>query len=276
MELPIATACHFPTARSLPLMQTTRSLSFVSVAALSILSSCFSFGARADVGYTQMAVTGNVAYTTGLSGGTINASQDVESGLGLGDQSGSPYGRVELDFGVPRLQLSAFQFADEGTGTLQANFGNISSGVDVRSKLEFTNVKGSFSFDIDLGPLRVSPGLAVDFFDAHLEVADTGGLVSETIDEPLPLPLLFLGAGADFGILSLDGEVGYLDTPKVQGIEGKVLDAEAMLRLKPMPLLELFAGYRFLNLQASGEFNQDRGSLDLDIQGWVVGGGIRF
>jgi hypothetical protein len=247
-----------------------------SLLPLLLLSSCFSFGSNFEAGYTQMAVSGNMAFTTGTGGGATNGSQDIQSALGLGQDVGSPYGKATLDFGVPRLEVSAFQFKDEGSGVLQTNFGDLTAGVAVNSRFEFFNIKASYSFDIELGPVRVSPGLAVDFFQMKLEVVDTSNTVKESFDEPLPLPLAFLGGGVDLGIVDVDASVGYLKAPRTQGIEGSALDAEGKLHFHPNRMFDVFAGYRLINLKAKGDFGSDRADIDFDIKGWMVGASLHF
>lgn len=247
-----------------------------SLLPLLLLPSCFSFSSSFDAGYTQMAVSGNMAFTTGTSGGSTNGSQDIQSALGLGSETGSPYGKATLDFGVPRLEVSAFHFKDEGSGVLQTNFGDLTAGVAVNSRFEFFNVKASYSFDIDFGPVRVSPGLAVDFFDMQLEVVDTSNTVKESFNEPLPLPMAFLGGGVDLGFVDFDASAGYLKAPRTQGIEGSAYDVEGKFHLHPTRTFDLFAGYRLINLQAKGDFGGDRADIDFTIKGWMVGSGLRF
>jgi hypothetical protein len=223
-----------------------------------------------------MAVSGNMAFTSGTSGGSTNGSQDIQSALGLGSDVGSPYAKATLDFGVPRLEVSAFHFKDEGSGVLQTNFGDLTAGVAVNSRFEFFNIKGSYSLDIEFGPVRLSPGVAVDFFQMKLDVVDTSNTVRESFDEPLPLPLAFLGGGVDLGVFDLDASVGYLKTPRMQGIEGSALDIEGKVHLHPTKMFDVFAGYRLINLQAKGDFGSDRADIDFDIKGWMVGGGFHF
>lgn len=240
------------------------------------LSACSSVGLTGQVGYTQMAVRGDIALTSGLGGVPSSANQDVESAFGLGDAQGSPYGRAQLDLGVPVLTLSAFRFEEQGRGELTGSFGGIPASTPVESELKFTNVKGSLTFDIDLGPVKLSPGLGVDVFDLYFQARETTFGNSEKIDELVPVPLLYLRAEAELGPVCLVAEGGYLDTPKIQDTEGRVLDLEAMLEWRFLGLGEVFVGYRRLDVDALGKSGSDSYDVSLIVDGWTIGGGIRF
>lgn len=255
-----------PLARALPLFSL-----------LLLLPACFSFGVKGDVGYTSMAISGDMALapTGGSVGVTID--QDVESALGLGDDSGSPYLRAEFDFGVPVLSVSAFQFSDSGTGTLNGSFGNITAGTQVASDLEFSNVKAALTFDIDLVVVKLSPGIAVDLFDLDLQVQDVAGFAEESVDVVAPVPMLFVrGEAGLLGIVNAVAEVGGLKVPEIDGIEGTFWDAEARIEVAPAPMLNLFVGYRFMHLDGNGNIDNQGFDASLDITGWMLGGGVKF
>lgn len=250
-----------------------RSLPTLSLLAL---PACFQCAVTGDVGYTSLAIGGDMALspTGGAVGPTID--QDIESGLGLGDQSGSPYVRAELDLGVPVLSVSAFQFSDSGIGMLNGSFGNISGGTQVATDLDFRNVKTALTFDIDLGPAKISPGLAVDLFDLDLHVQDVAGFAEESVSLIAPVPMLFMRAEADLGIVAGVAELGGLKTPRIQDIKGTFWDGELRVEVRPAPMFHLFAGYRFMHLDGNGNIDNQDFSTSLDISGWLIGGGIRF
>lgn len=249
------------------------------------LTGCFQMAVTGDVGYTSMAIRGDMALspTGGAVGPTID--QDIESGLGLGDQSGSPYLRAELDLGVPVLSVSALQFSDSGIGMLNGSFGNISGGTQVATDLDFRNVKGALTFDIDLGPAKISPGVAVDLFDIDLHVQDIAGFAEEDVSLMAPVPLLFARAEADLGIVAGVVELGGIKVPKIQDIKGTFWDGEARVEVRPFAkikptsvwsMFHLFAGYRFMHLDGHGNIDNQDFDTSLDISGWLIGGGIRF
>lgn len=239
-------------------------------------TSCFQLKTTAQAGYTQMAVQGDIALSTtsGSLSGVID--QDFESAFGLGDGSGSPYVRAQVDFGVPVLTVSAFTFRERGSGTLNSQFGNITSGTDVDSDLQFANVKASYAMQFDVGPVAVSPGIAVDLFDLRMRVSDTAGFASETIDVFAPVPMAFLRAEVDLSVVAAVAEVGYIDVPKIDDVKGTFWDAELFAEVRPLPLMHLFAGYRMLHVDGSGVVDAQDFATNLDISGWMIGGGIRF
>ncbi len=223
-----------------------------------------------------MSVSGDIALTSGTGGVTAAASQDIESAFGLGDPQGSVYVRGQADFGVPVVTLSGFQFDEKGEGMLESTFGGLSASTPVNTELEFANVKISCSFDIDLGPIKLSPGILVDVFDLHFKATETTLGNSEEIDELVPVPMLFLRGQADLPVGSLIVEVGYLDTPEKDNSKGRFFDLEAMVECNLSPMIEVFAGYRRIDIGARGETDVDSFDVDLTIDGWMIGGGVRF
>ncbi|MFT4516226.1 MAG: hypothetical protein ACI89X_004070 [Planctomycetota bacterium] len=228
-----------------------------------------------QAGYAQLSLDGDIGYSNGA---TVAVEQDFESALGLGDTQGSPYGRAQIDFGVPVLTVSAFSFEDDGRGSLQADFGNIpviGGGVPVQSQLEMMNAKMSYAFEIGIGPVSISPGIAIDYFDLQIDVTDAFSIAREQVDVSGPLPLAFLRADVDLGIVSAFAEAGYMSAD-IDDVDGELLDIEAQLVLHPAPLVELFVGYRYVNIALDGIVDTDTIDMDLTISGLIFGGGIRF
>lgn len=248
----------------------------VACGALSLLPSCFSLGAQAQAGYGQMAVSGDLGYVSGST--SANVRQDVESAFGLGDDQGAPYVRAMVDFGVPQLSVSAFQFSDSGDGTLTTNFGDsptLISGAPVHSELDMMNVKAAYAFEIGLGPVSISPGLGVDYFDLDVKVRDLIGIASEQVELQAPIPIGFVRATLDLGPLDLLAEVGY-SAVDVDDVSGSFLDLDAMLSYEVVGMMDLWAGYRSMNIQVDGLVDGDTVDTDLTISGFFVGGGLRF
>jgi len=244
---------------------------FFAGAALIALSACSIPTAEVQAGFAQLSIEGNVGYVEGATNATIE--QDAESAFGLGDKQGSPYVRGQIDFGMPRLTVSAFTFEDEGEGVLTADFGSLTTGVGVNSSVDMQALKAAYSLDLGIGPVSVSPGLAVDYFDLTIEASN--GLISEQLDLNGPLPLLFLRTELDFGTIGAFVEAGYI-TADIDDVDGEMLDLEAQLIYRPWSMLELFAGYRLMHLAVEGEIDGDSTDTDLTISGLVFGGGLKF
>lgn len=254
----------------------TRSLS--AALALSLLAACSVPTAQAHVGYALLSIDGDLGYVNGNTSAAVQ--QDVDSAFGLGDQRGSPYVRAQVDVGVPVFSVSAFQFSDSGNGNLTADFGDISPGapnatVAVHSELDLLNVKGAYTFDIGIGPVSIQPGIAVDYFDLQIKVRDQFSIANEDVQLNAPIPLGFLRGELDLGELRAVAEVGYMGID-IEDVKASLLDLEAQIVWHPIYLLDLFVGYRSLNLQVDGQIDNDTFDTDLTISGFMVGGGLIF
>jgi hypothetical protein len=236
--------------------------------------SCTQMHGTAQAGYSQMAIDGRVALST--AGGGASIDQDVDSAFGIGDPQGAPYVRAQLDFGTPVLTASAFTFNESGSGTLNANFGSITSGTPVNSDLRFTDAKVSLAFDIPLGPIKIAPGLAADLIYLEMNVRSTLSASSEDLKVFAPVPMGFVRAEADLGVVGLVGEFGYVKNPNIGDVEGTLWDGEVMAELRAGRALLLFAGYRTISVNGSGTVDNQDFSTDLRISGWTIGGGLRF
>lgn len=248
-----------------------RIATLAAAAVLAVLPSCYQFEVTAQAGYAQLALDGEIGYET--TGAAI--AQDIEGAFGLGDDQGTPYGRLMIDTGVPVLAVSGFLFEDEGTGTLTQEFGDLTIGTAVRSEFDMTNAKGSYAFKIDLGPVAISPGIAVDYFDLDIQVSDAFGAISEDVQVAGPVPMGFLRAQVDVWKIGLVAEAGYMEVD-VEDVTAKFLDIEALVEIRPTDLINVFVGYRHLDLQLDGTIDNDSFDADVTLSGLFVGGGLRF
>ena len=244
--------------------------------ALFALTACAPIGWTAQAGYMQVAVGGNFALASGTGGIGSAPEQDIGTAFGLGDQRGSPYLRVQADLGSVVLTASGFQFQESGQGQLDASFGGLPAATLVSSDLQFGCAKLSATFDVDLGPVKLSPGLAMDVMHIEFRAEELTTRSAEVIDEVVGVPLLFLRAEAGVGIVDLVGEVGYLQVPRSGTSTGRFLDAELLAECTVLPLLHLFAGYRFIDIAATGDTGTESYGIDLQVRGWLIGGGLRF
>jgi hypothetical protein len=176
-----------------------------------------------QAGYAFLSLDGAVGYDNDQN--AIAIEQDTKEAFGLGDVQGSPYVRAQLDLGIPVLTVSGFQFSDEGRGRLAEDFGslpNINGGLPVQTGFDMFNAKVSYAFDIGIGPVAISPGIAIDYFDLQMDVQDAFGLAQESVDLNGPVPLGFLRASLDLEIVSAFAEVGYIgaDVSDIKGTAG--------------------------------------------------------
>ena len=246
-----------------------------SLSCACLFAGCASAKIATQAGYTQLHIDGSVALESTQAGPGADVEQDIGSGLGLGDDRGSPFVRVDVDFGWPVLTASGFTFHELGQGVLRADFGGLAQATPVSSELDFGCLKLAAVCDVEIGPVTLSPGLAFDVFDFDFRVSDQFGN-SEVIDELVGVPLLFARAAAYLGAVQLMVEGGY-----VEGLSGETegdafFDLEGQLRVCVSPSLHLLAGYRFLGVDATGDTGTEVFGLDLQVHGWFVGGGFTF
>jgi hypothetical protein len=237
---------------------------------------CTVTSATGELGFTQMSVGGDIALASGTGGVPPGSSQDIGSAFGLGDEQGSPWLRGQVEFGALVLTGSAFHFSERGQGVLDATFGGLAEATPVSTELEFSNCKLSGTYAFDLGPLVLSPGLALDLFDFRFKATETTFGNSEAIDEFMPVPMLFLRAATEVGVVTATVEIGYLQTPEMNHSEVMLLDLEAMVEVRLGESFHLLGGYRAMDIDGKGETDSSSYEVDLTVRGWTIGGGVRF
>lgn len=241
------------------------------------LAGCSAPAAKLQAGYTQMNLSGDIALTAGIGGVPLQTIlNDVEDDLQLGDDSGSPYVRVDVELFPVRIFGSGFRFEESGTGQLEASFGDITAGTTVTSRIEFTNLKAGVLLDfVDVDAFWLSGGIGVDLFDLQFQVDDTSSIVEEDIDEFAPIPAVFAQTGVDLDYVELMGEVGWMSV-ELDDFEGEILDLEFMAEFRLYDPIHIFAGYRYIDIDLEGAGSEGDFRGDLELQGWILGGSAVF
>lgn len=262
-------------AAALPMIARMRTLlCAAAVAACCLVPGCTTYDLRAYAGYQSTKLEGDVALAP--TGNTIPAqSVDLEQDLGIADESDSVYLRGELALLSFRATLSAFTYEESGDGTLQAQFGDLTIGTPVSSSIDFGSIKGGLTYDINLGPIRVSPGIAVNYMNFQADVRATNFNAFESLDLDAPVPMLYGQAEANLGPLAATLDVGWIDAD-IEDVDGTVWDLEAMLRYQIVSKLEVFAGYRLITADIAGDADGQDFSGEFEFSGWMFGGGLRF
>ncbi len=245
---------------------------------LLLLGSCGSAGLKVFAGYTQVEMSGTVALDTSVGGVDLGTIQvDLEDDLGLTDEVGSPYGRAEVDLGVIHLTGSAFIYDEQSTGTLSVDFGDITVGSTVETDIEIMNFKGAATFDIvDVGVLRLSPGVGVDLFDIDMSINATAPVVSsERVEIFTPVPMLFLQTELDFGLVGATLDTGWMSLD-LGDVKGTWIDIEGLANFNVFGPFELFAGYRYISIDTEGDADGQAFEADVVLEGWILGGGISW
>lgn len=259
-------------------MRILEALSFVLLLAFSgcITPGVPGIGVTGQVGYAHMSVGGELALDTTANGSPSSIEQSVDSAFGLGDGRGSPFFRGQVDVGGPVVTASVLWLRESGQGELQDAFGGLAQGTTVDSRMDVALAKISASYDFDIWLLKVSPGVLFDVFALDFSVREPFFGGREEIDDVVFVPMPFVRTEAGLGPVRAVAELGYIDVSSLGDSSGKFLDLEATIEWQILPLAHLFAGYRYIGIDGDGESEQNTFATDLQIQGWMIGGGLRF
>lgn len=224
-------------------------------------------------GYLQLSPEG--AFAVGSSG-QAGTQIDLQDDLGF-DDSEELYLEVAAQLGSFRLfgAYMPVNFSGDGVLTQDVSFNGETFVTDsrVESSVELDIYEAGlawYAINMDDLPVRLQfgPEVAVKYIDANLEMkSDIFGL-KESSTVSVAIPTLgargrialsdFLGVVARAGYLEYDGN--------------SFLDAEAQLEFSPLPLVGVFAGYRYLDI----DVEEDDVLIDVEFDGPYVGALIRF
>lgn len=202
---------------------------------------------------------------------------DLEDDLGL-DREEAPEGRLTIRTGlVSRLRLAYTRLAFDADETLERTiqFGGetFAAGQTVASEVEVHYGRvGWFWQPVTVpGILRFGPLFEVKGFwvEASIETRGPGPTVSETERFPLALPTVGLALEVTpHDLIQLFVEASGVPL----GDLGHVVDAEAGVRLTPLPILAISAGYRAFDVR----IGDDDDKAELTLFGPFVGAVLRF
>lgn len=239
-----------------------------------LLASCETPEFTADAGYMFMEIAGDFSFDGSGGGGSLS----INLGEGLDISNGnSPYGKVEAAVAGFRFGVSGFKYSDSGDSILSASFGDISAGSTVKTDLDLTNLKVTLAYDLfDFGFLRISPGIGLDYFDIDLEMVATSPIAAfEKIDFEAPVPMLYLSAQLTYEDFTLDADVSGMSV-SLQDADGLFWDISAKLRYQPVPLFDMFVGYRYLLINADGDAGGQDFDADIHLNGLFFGASFGF
>jgi hypothetical protein len=247
------------------------------LAALALVAACTPTRYRADIGAAMVQASGDIALQN--SAGTLNlgsTKNDIDKDLDLGEQQTSPYVRLEVDWGRHRARASGFGFDANGAGQLAADFGDMPAGTAVDTSIEFFNVSAAWSYDlVPSETFRVGPGVQLGFYSLDIGSQAVGVNAFERVSTDVLVPEIFVAGDVELGWVSLVGEVGWMEA-SLRDASGTYWDFDAQVRVHPGTHVELFVGYRLIVMDADGEAASRDFAGDIDVSGWLVGGGVRF
>lgn len=247
-------------------------LSMLSVFALAAAPAMADEMVSFKAGYLTLSPEGEFA----VSNGGFGTKVDMEDDLGF-DDSEEFMAEAAVQLGSFRLTAGYLPLKFSGSGTISEpiQFGDqtfiANTTVDSDVDIDLYDVGLTWyllNFDDLPVRLQIGPEVSVKFVDADLSMTDltTGINESESVSAAVPTLGLRGRVGlADF--LALVGRIGYLEYD-----DNSFLDADAQLEFSPLPLVGIFAGYRYFDL----EVDESDVFLDVTFDGPYGGAFIRF
>jgi hypothetical protein len=205
---------------------------------------------------------------------TINLASE----LGLGSREVVPYLRAELAVAGVDAGLSGFRTSQSGHGTVTADFGNITAGSSVDTKLDLGLAQAHVAFDfVETKWLTIGAGLAADYVDLSLDAVDPVFVLTESIDVRQVIPLVYARTSVRLPVVPVDLEVSLgAITGSYQDVDGTVIDFEAMLHGRIGGPVSLFGGYRYVHFDIKGVSNSQSFDGNVVLSGFMLGASIRF
>lgn len=224
-------------------------------------------------GYLALNPSGDVAVSAdGLTGTVL----DVEDDLGI-DDSEDLFVEAALQLGSFRLFAAYLPLSFSGNSVLtqDINFNGETffQSSRVESEVDIDIYEAGLAWymiNIDDAPVRIQfgPEIAVKYVDARVELRDNDYVLSEADSFGIPVPTL--GARARVGVADYLGVIGRVGYTKYDG--NSFLDFDGQVELSPIPLVGIFAGYRYLDI----DVDDNDILIDATFSGPYAGALVRF
>jgi outer membrane protein len=218
-------------------------------------------------GYLSLSPEGEFAV---FSGG-VGTKVDMEDDLGF-DDSEEFMAEAAVQLGSFRLTAGYLPLKFSGSGRTTGSIfngqpfvGTVDSDVDI-DLYDVGLTWYLLNFDDLPVRLQLGPEVSVKYVEADISMRSITASESESVSVPVPTIGLRGRVGlSDF--LGLAGRVGYLEYD-----DNSFLDADAQLEFSPLPLVGIFAGYRYMDI----EVDESDVFLDVTFDGPYGGAFIRF
>lgn len=239
------------------------------------LSACSAPRFEATPSYGELALSGNLA----VAAGGISGTNDLED-LGLDDEEGAPGARVDLKWGSPHLSIAVSTFDTSGTGTTTADLSQgavtIPAGTNVDSDVELTYGNAIVTFDlVPTDWIEVGLGFGVEAASVKTSVEPSAGGSGVDTDESVPIPVLALRAGLDFGPIQVDGLIAGIEA-SYSGDSLSFYDLDLRARWEVFEHAHLLVGYKRWKVDLEYEDGGDEIELDITAEGPYIGLAIAF
>lgn len=224
-------------------------------------------------GYLSLSPSGDVAVSVdGLTGTAL----DIEDDLDMED-SDDYFVEAALQLGSFRLFAAylPLDFSGDSVLTQDIDFNGETfvQGSRVKSEMNIDIYEAGLAWhliDVDDLPVRVQfgPEVTVKYVDASVELRENDYSLKESESIGVPVPTIGARARVAFAdYLGVVGRVGYL---RYDGND--FLDVDAQVEFSPLPMIGLFAGYRYLDI----DIDDDDVLIDATFSGPYAGALVRF
>lgn len=233
----------------------------------SLADELFSFKA----GYYTLNPEGDIAVSgSGIPGTKVDMDEDLSL-----DDSDDFFAEAILQFGDFRLYAGylPINFSGESILTQDVDFNGetfvIGSHVETEVQIDIYEAGLAwFLINLDDMPVRIQfgPEVAVKYVDASLKMQDDSLIEAETLGVALPsVGARLRVAVADY--LGVVGRAGYIEYN-----DNSFMDFDAQVELSPLPLVGVYAGYRYLDL----DVDESDVFIDATFSGPYAGAMVRF
>ena len=241
---------------------------------LLLFTACKGNTYHVDAGAMFARARGEVALQNAAGTLDLGSNQNSLGALDVDGREAAPFLRLETRHDKHRFQLNGFDLESDGNGTLTGDFGDIPSGSSVSAALDFLAINGVYTYEVlRKKNLRLAVGAEVAFYQLDLGVIAGASRESVTTDTIVPMP--HVEAETFFGDFSALGSIAAMGADLGDG-SGRYFDTSLTVRWKVLPEFDVFGGYRFLLVDAYGSASGRDFDSDVEVQGWFIGGGIRF
>lgn len=200
-------------------------------------------------------------------GSAVGTDINLVDDLGVGDEN-FVEGRITLELGSHKIRYGYMPLKWEGSNTLARsitfNGQTYSASTNVESDLKMDYHRLGYEYDI-IDSLNNKLGVIfeVKYFDGEASLKAPSAGLDERESFKAPIPTLGLAAqvGLPF-LLSVGGEI----TGITLGSDAYLVDAEAMVNLKPAPFVVISGGYRVFKLH----LEDDDDLADITVKGPFV------
>ncbi len=208
----------------------------------------------------------------------LATSLDFEADLGVSDFETIFLGELNFNLGRHNFRVSGFSLASAGRQLADQviTFGDLTIplGDLIRTDIDLDNITVQYGFSlfsIEDNGFQLGTMAGVDYYHLAASLLVEGTSLQDTIDEHIPIPTagIHFELPIDDFLISADVAGLYIS---IQDIDVSFIDASATIGWRPINTFGVFAGYRFIGLDATN------GTFDFDatLSGPFVGGEIRF